>query len=301
MKIVVTGSLGNIGRPLTIALTAKGHEVTVISSNAERKQDIEALGAKAAIGTMEDADFLTAVFTGADIVYVMETLGNGPRAFFDHSVDVIEVITQVGRNYKQAIERSGVKKVIHLSSIGADKGPGLLRFHYNVENILRELPADVAVKFMRPVGFYYVLYQFIPMIKQQGGIFTNAGGDRKEPWVAPADIAAVIAGEMEMPFEGRTIRYIASDEVSPNELAQLLGNAIGKPDLQWVEITDEQMLQGLLAAGMNPQTAKGYVDMNVGRRDGSLYEDYFLHRPELGKNKLAAFANDFAAAYAKNQ
>jgi len=299
MKIVVTGSLGNISKPLAIELIEKGHQVTVMSSTPERKPAIEALGATAAIGTMEDADFLTQIFTGADIVYVMETLAG--NAFFDHSVDVIEATTQIGRNYKEAIERSGVKKVVHLSSIGADTGPGLLRFHYNVENILRELPADVSIKFMRPVGFYYVMFQFIPMIKQQGAIYSSDGGDRKTPWVSPLDIAAVIAEEMELSFEGRPIRYIASDEISPNDIARIFGDAIGKPDLQWIQISDEQMMDGLIAAGMTPQTADGYVAMNVGVRDGSLYNDFYKNKPILGKIKLTDFAKDFATAYAQNQ
>ncbi|MDJ1467322.1 NAD(P)H-binding protein [Xanthocytophaga flava] len=301
MKIVLTGSIGHIGKPLTTELVKKGHQVTVISSSPERQKAIEELGATAAIGTMEDADFLAKTFTGADIVYLMETLGTGSVAFFDQNLNIIDAITQIGYNYKQAIERAGVKKIVHLSSIGADKGAGLLRFHYNVENILRELPDDISIKCMRPVGFYYTIYPFISMIQKDGAIFANWGGDVKEPWVEPADIAAVIAEEMESPFEGRSIRYIASDEVSPNELAKILGNAIGKSDLQWIEISDEQMLQGLLAAGMSPETAKGYVEMNVGRRDGSLYEDYFKHRPELGKVKLTDFAKDFAVAFAKNQ
>jgi uncharacterized protein YbjT (DUF2867 family) len=227
MKIVVTGSLGNISKPLATQLIQKGHKVTVVSSTHERKATIEALGATAAIGTMEDADFLAQTFTGADVVYVMETLAG--NAFFDHSVDVIEATTQIGRNYKEAIERSGVKKIVHLSSIGADKGPGLLRFHYNVENILRELPSDVSIKFMRPVGFYYVMLQFIPMIKQQGAIFSSDGGDRKTPWVSPLDIAAVIAEEIELPFEGRPIRYIVSDEVSPNDLPGFLVKPLANP------------------------------------------------------------------------
>ena len=58
MKIIVTGSLGHVGKPLTEELVGKGHSVTVVSSKAERQKDIEALGAKAAIGTMENADFL---------------------------------------------------------------------------------------------------------------------------------------------------------------------------------------------------------------------------------------------------
>lgn len=62
MKIVVTGSLENVSKPLTKELVQKGHSVTVISSKAERQKDIEAIGAKAAIGTMEDGDFLSATF-----------------------------------------------------------------------------------------------------------------------------------------------------------------------------------------------------------------------------------------------
>lgn len=296
MKIVVTGSLGNISKPLTQELVRKGHSVTVVSSKDERRKEIEAIGAKAAVGTMEDAGFLAATFTGADIVYVMETLA--ADAFFDENVDAVAATTQIGRNYKQAVEQSGVKNVVHLSSIGAhtDKGNGLLIFHYNVEQILNELPADVSIKTMRPVGFYTYLLTFIESIKSSGAIFSNYGGDEKEPWVSPLDIAAVIAEEIEKPFDGREIRYIASDEVSPNEIAETLGEAVGKPDLKWQVISDEQFLGNLLAAGMNPQTAAGFTEMQTFRFNG-LYEDYYRHQPTLGKVKLKDFAKDFAAAY----
>jgi len=259
------------------------------------------LGAIAAIGTMEDADFLSATFKGADIVYVMET--HGASSFFDPNLDLMAVISKIGQNYKQAIQQSGVKRVVHLSSIGAhtDKGNGILAFHYNVENILKQLPDDVSIKFMRPVGFYYNMFAFIPTIKTQGAIVSNYGGDVKNPWVSPLDIAAVIAEEMEKPFDGREIRYIASDEVSPNEVAGILGEAIGKPDLKWLTIPDEQLLNGMVAAGMNSNIAKGLVEMNAGFHRGPLYEDYYLHRPAVfGKVKLTDFAKDFAAAFKQN-
>ena len=95
MNIVLTGSLGNIGKPLTQELLQQGHTVTVISSHAGRKEEIEALGAKAAIGTMLDADFLTATFRGADIVYLMETL-EAAGDMFDTSVDFIGTINKIG-------------------------------------------------------------------------------------------------------------------------------------------------------------------------------------------------------------
>ena len=297
MKIIVTGSLGHISKPLTKELVQKGHAVTVISSKPEKQKDIEALGAKAAIGTMEAPDFLSATFKGADVVYLMEAIGAG--SFFDQNFDIMAAHNKIANNYAQAIRQSGVQRVVHLSSIGAhtDKGNGILAFHYNVENILKQLPNDVAIKFMRPVGFYYNMLAFIPTIKAQGAIVQNYGGDEKEPWVSPLDIAAAIAEEIEKPFNSREVHYIASDEASPNEVAKILGRAIGKPDLEWSVIPDEQSLNGMLAAGFNPQIAKGLVEMNASRRGGVLYEDYYHNKPTLGKIKLKDFAKEFAAAF----
>lgn len=296
MKIIVTGSLGNISKPLAIELMQKGHEVTIISSNVERQHEIEAIGAKAAIGTMQDAAFLSATFKGADIVYCMET--HDRTAFFDPNHDLIEAITQIGKNYRQAIEQSGVKKVVHLSSIGAhtDKGNGILRFHYEVEKILNQLPADVSIKFMRPVGFFTNLLRSIPALKAKGKFISNYGGDKKEPWVSPKDIAATIAEEIELPFEGRFIRYIASEEVSPNEIAEALGKAIGT-DLEWSVVSDEDLLKDWLAIGMNKQIAEGFVALQASQGSGLLYEDYYKNKPTLGKVKLADFAIDFAKAF----
>lgn len=297
MKIVVTGSLGNISKPLTVELVDKGHSVTVITSKADRQKDIEAIGAKAAIGTLEDTDFITAAFSEADVVYLMEAMGY--TNFFDHNLDLLGAIDKTVDGYKLAIQNSGVKRVVHLSSVGAhtDKGNGILAFHYNAENILRQLPDDVSIKFMRPVAFYYNMFAFIRTIKTQDAIVANYGGDEKEPWVSPLDIAAAIAEEIERPFQGRSIRYIASDEVSPNEVAKILGGAIGKADLKWLVISDEQSENGMIASGMNPKIAKSLAEMNASRRGGVLYQDYFRHKPALGKIKLTEFARDFAAIY----
>jgi len=298
MNIVITGSIGNIGKPLTRELVGKGHAVTVISSKAERQADIEALGARAAVGTMQDADFLATTFNGADIVYLMETW-EGIGSIFDKDMDFIAAFNAIAHNYKKAVEQAGVKHIVHLSSIGAhtDKGKGSLLVHHNVENILRQLPADVAIKFMRPVGFYTNLFRYIPTLKKEGTLVQSWGGDKKEPWVSPLDIAAAIAEEMDKPFAGRTVRYIASEEVSPNEIAAIIGQAIGKPDLQWITIPGDQMLNGMLAAGVNEWIAQGYVAMQAAQADGSLYEDYYRNKPVLGNIKLKDFAKEFAAVY----
>jgi uncharacterized protein YbjT (DUF2867 family) len=295
MKFTLTGSLGHISKPLAENLIRQGHTVTVISSNPDKAPAIKALGAIPAVGSLEDPAFLTTIFNGADAVYLMVP----PGGMFDPNFDVHEYYDRLARNFVEAVRQSGVKRVVYLSSIGAhtDKGNGILAFHYAAEQILSQLPNDVAIALMRPVGFYYNLLSFIPGIKAQGTIVSNYGGDDKEPWVAPADIAAAIATTITQPFEGRTIQYIASEELSPNEVAAILGAAIGKPDLKWVAIPDDQLLNGMLGVGMNAIFAKGLVEMNASRRGGRLYEDYFRHRPKLGKIKMTEFSKDFAKAY----
>jgi len=324
MKIIVTGSLGNISKPLTKQLIQKGHSVTVISSKAERQKEIEAMGAKAAIGTMQDIDFLTKTFTGADIVYLMEA--GGPENMFNKSYNLNEATREIVKAYKKAVEVSGIKKVVHLSSIGAhtSKGLGLLELHHIAENILKQLPIDVSIKFMRPVGFFYNLLVNVEVIKtlskgilgaimairyygigdlfrgKRGVIVANYGGDIMNLLVSPNDIALVIADEMEKPFEGRSVRYIASEELTCNEVAKILGEAISKPYLKWAAISDKMLANTMLKRGMNEEMVKGIVEMGAAARSGKLYEDYYQHRPVLSQTKLKDYAKEFALAFNKN-
>ncbi|MBW7674191.1 NAD(P)H-binding protein [Chryseobacterium chendengshani] len=298
MNIVITGSLGNIGKPLTTLLINRGHQVTVISSQPERRSQIEDLGAVPAIGTMQDVEFLTETFKGADAVYLMEAW-EGIGSLFDHSIDFPAEFKKIAQNYVQAVQLSGVERIIHLSSIGAHsaKGTGSLLVHHHVENILRTLPENISIKFMRPVGFFSNLYRWLPMIKSKEAIIQSYGGDQKEPWVSPFDIALTIADEMEKPFNGKSVRYIASDEVSPNEIAEAVGKAIGIPDLKWQVISSEELLNQMLSAGINEWIAKGMVAMQHAQGNGSLYEDFYLNKPEFGHVKLEDFVKEFAEVY----
>lgn len=98
MKIILTGSLGHISQPLAQTLVGQGHAVTVISNSPDRQAAIEALGATAAIGSVNDADFLAATFAGADAVYVMVPPNMA-------APDVLAYYRGVGRSYAQAIGR----------------------------------------------------------------------------------------------------------------------------------------------------------------------------------------------------
>ena len=294
MKIIITGSLGHISKPLTKELLQKGHSVTVISSKPEKQKEIEEFGATAAIGTLEDVDFLTTSFTGADAVYTMIP----PDNFFDQSLELKTYYGRIATNYAKAIEKSGIKRVVHLSSIGAhlDKESGILLAHHNAESILDKL-SNIGITFMRPTAFYYNLNSFVSVIKNTGNIMSNYGAEDKIVWVSPIDIAAAIADELETSLVGRKVLYVASEELTCNEVATILGAAIGKPELKWLLISNEQMQNGLEKIGINPSIAAGLTEMNASMHNGKLFEDYYNNRPALGKVKLTEFAKEFATAF----
>ncbi len=96
----------------------------------------------------------------------------------------------------------------------------------------------------------------------------------------PPDIADVASEELlQLPFTGHTVRYIGSDERSTDEIAAVLGQAVGKPGLRWVVFPNEQALQGMLQAGLPEEIARNYVEMGDGLRTGLMSEDYWKHRP----------------------
>ncbi|MEO7046793.1 MAG: NAD-dependent dehydratase, partial [Ferruginibacter sp.] len=189
---------------------------------------------------------------------------------------------------------------------------------------LKQLPADVAITFMRPVGFYYNLLDFIDIIKGQGFlkgfvgkimalrfygltgllqgknglIISNYGAEDKMPWVSPKDIASAIAEELAMNTTGIKIRYVASDELTCNQVASIIGEAIGKPYLKWGTISDKQMMGGLKQFKVPFDIASDITEMNASMRSGGiLFNDYYKNKPALGKVKLKDFAKEFAVVY----
>jgi len=292
MKITVTGSLGNISKPLAEKLIRAGHQVTIISSNKDRVAEIEALGAKAAIGSVEDGAFLTGAFRGADVVYTM-----APPNF--KAANYRQYITGTGHHYAAAIQAAGVKRVVNLSSIGAHlpDGTGPVAGLHGVEQILNKLEG-VSILHLRPAFFYTNFYRNVDMIKTAGFLGANYGEDSTIVLVHTEDIADAAAEEIQRPFTGTGVRYVVSDERTGTEIASVIGAAIGKPGLKWVEFTDEQALNGMIQAGLLEDHAKNYVELNAAARSGILFEEYYSNKPlEPVKRKFEQFATEFASAY----
>ncbi|MBE7171502.1 MAG: NAD(P)H-binding protein [Williamsia sp.] len=291
MKIVLTGSLGHIGKPLAQQLVQEGHAVTVISSNPEKQGEIHALGAVAAIGKLDDTDFLAGTFRDADAVYCMI-----PPNFAQP--DQLAYYQDLGNRYAEAIRISGVKRVVDLSSYGAHlpEGTGLIRGSYKVEQTLNAVPG-ISLTHVRPTYFYYNLLSFTGMIRTAGFIGAVYGGEDRLTMVSPEDIAAAVAEELQITENTNPVRYVASDDRTCKEVASVLGSAIGMPHLKWLALPKEQVLQSLAASGLPGNIAGNLVELGEAIHSGKLREDYDRHTPLQGKVKLEEWAREFARVF----
>jgi uncharacterized protein YbjT (DUF2867 family) len=292
-KYIITGSIGNISKPIIDQLVKAGKEVTVITSTSERVKEIENLRAKALVGSVRDAAFVKDAFKGAEVIYTMI-----PPIWQTNNWRASQ--NEVAKNYADAIKSNDVKYVVNLSSIGAHAGEGVgpvdgLR---DFEKMLNAIPG-LNVKHLRPSYFFHNFINQIGLIKQAGFMGANYG-EEKIFLVHPRDIAAAANEELLNPtFSGNSIRYIFGDERSGKEVAEVLGKAIGK-DLKWVLFSDEQQKDGLLQAGLPETHASQYTQMGKAMREGVMQEDAGKNKPAMSPTKLEDFAKEFAAAFNSN-
>ena len=288
MKITVSGSLGNISKPLATQLIAAGHQVTIINNNPNKVKEIESLGAKAAIGSIADIDFLTEAFTGADAVYTMV-----PPNFA--ATNYRQYVGDSAKNYAEALKHAGVKHVVNLSSIGADidGGTGPISGVHDAEIALNTLEG-VAIKHVRAGFFYTNFYNNIQMINQ-GFLGSNYGAETRLLMTHPQDIANIVAEELQNTFTGKSVRYAVSDERTLSEVVKILGAALSKPELHWIEFTDEQAYEGMLQGGLPPEIARNFTEMGTAVRNGILWKDFDATGSAIeGKIKIEDFAKEFA-------
>lgn len=292
MKYIITGSLGNISKPLATQLIRAGHQVTVISSDANKKKEIESMGALAAIGNIHDEVFLNSAFSEADAVYTMIP----PNL---QSTDFLKYAADIATKYANAIQKAGIRRVVNLSSIGADlsAGTGPILGNREAEAILNRLEGFVLTH-VRACFFYTNFYGNMEMIRNMGILGSNYPGSSRVAFVHPEDIARMVAEELQNDKGSSGVRYISSDDRTAQEAATALGKAIGIAALPWVEFPDDQFKSAFLQAGFSEEMAFRFVEMGQSVRSGKIWEHYdAAGTGTTGKIKLEDFAKEFAARY----
>src|SRR6266536_1333823 len=244
---VVLGASGNTGHVVAKNLLAHGQKVRVVGRNAARLQPLAAESAEIFIGDVTDARALTKVFKGAESAYVMlppDPTSNDFRALQERANDAIV----------SAVRSAGVKNVVSLSSIGADQasGTGPVVGLYNLEQKLNQIDG---ANVLHPRAAYFrenTLPQ-VGAIRMTGNVVGPLRPDLKLGMIATRDIGAVAADALlRLEFRGKQTQELQGQrDLSYTELAAIIGKAIGKPSLGYVQAPNEQMKAAMAQMGMS--------------------------------------------------
>lgn len=291
---VITGASGNIGKKVANELLAKGEKIKVIGRSADKLKEFTSKGAEALIGDVTDPEFVKKAFAGATAVFCMIP----PSNFSD---DFRSIQRKVARNYMEVVKANGIKHVILLSSIGAHlrNGAGIVDGLGEMEELFLALK-EVNILNLRPTYFMENVFGQIGTIKQMGIAGSPIKADLKFPIVASKDIATVIAKRLiELQFTGNTIEYVLGPkDISYNEITEIVGKAIGKPDLKYVQFSNADAKNGMVMAGF---CSENVADLMTGLSDGINNGKVLnAHKRTSGNStptSFEEFANDFALIY----
>ena len=293
MHFAITGATGHIGRRLAEILLGKRHKVRVIGRSADGLMPLTAAGAEACVGSLEDGSFLARAFGGTDAVFAMIPPNPQAPAFREFQ-------NSVGASTAAAVKKAGVKRVVNLSSQGADlpEGTGPIVGLHDQEQRLNAMK-DADVVHLRPSFFMENLMMNMNLIHSQGINGTPMRGDLLFPAIATRDIAAAAADcLLGMQFPGKSVYDLLGErDLSMNEITRILGKAIGKPDLPYVQFPYDAAEKAMASSGLSQDLARLYIEMHRAFNEGRIMHNVRRTPDNTTPTSIEEFAKTFAAAY----
>ncbi|MFL9833655.1 NAD(P)H-binding protein [Chryseobacterium terrae] len=202
-QIVIIGATGTVGSKVAEILINEGHSVKLIARNPEKLETFKNNGAEIIRGNVNDVEILTESFKNADSAFLIlpdNVKTDNTRAYQ----------REITGNFIQAIEKSGNKHIVNMSSLGSHmhEGNGMMAGTGEQEVRLNQLEG-VNVVHIRSAYFMENFLRTIGLVKTKGINGTAADGDHAIPMVATQDGAKVISAHLvNLDFTGKSVHPV---------------------------------------------------------------------------------------------
>ncbi|WP_280444747.1 NAD(P)H-binding protein [Nocardia brasiliensis] len=254
---VVTGATGRTGRVVVEELLRADHAVRAIGRSHERLAPLEAVGAQAFVADPTDPTALADAFDGAAGVYVMIQPNYIPDSpdFLAHQRSIVDAMTA-------ALAGAGVRRVVTLSSWGADKSAGtgpVAGLHY-LERQIDTL--DAIVTHLRAGYFMENLLGQVETIRSAGVICAPFDPDVAMPFISTADIGMTAAHSLRTPTSASEILELHGErDLSMAEVTEVIGQIAARPQLRYVHQSIEEFAAAQRHAGVSPNVTGLMVEV----------------------------------------
>lgn len=289
--IVVTAATGNIGSKIVKDLAQKGHRVIAITRDVVKAAPLAAAGASIAQGQLDDVEFLAQTFVGADAVFALT-----PPEYTAENFRGRQNI--VGDAIARAIVKSGVRKVVNLSSLGAEhsKGVGPIKGLHDQEQRLNGIKG-LDVTHLRAAYFYENTFFGAHLVSGQGIFGTAVKPDVAFSHVATADIAlSAVSLLLADAAPGiKIVEAISEARTTMTEITSQLSQAVNKP-VQYIAFPYDATRDALVGSGLSADVADQFVELYDAMNRGLIHSNGFAPKTSE-KLPFRVFAEISKAAF----
>lgn len=259
-NIAVTAPTGHVGSRVVQLLVQAGARPTLLVRDPDRLDAQLRPHVDVRTADLTDQDAVLAATAGADALFWLDTT---PHV----TDDPIGDSAALGRTAAEAVRTNGITHTVFLSSIGAERrtGAGHIDGLAAIEQSLDDTGAHVL--HLRCGYFFTNLLLDLDALRT-GTLTTTMPPDQPMPWVDPRDIGEVAAARLlARDWTGRQVQAVHGPaDLSCTDVAGILTAATGRP-ITVAQAGDDELRQGLLAAGLPEAAADGIVGMTAGTRD----------------------------------
>ncbi len=260
--IVITTPTGAIGHRVLENILESGERIRVIVRDPSKlpaniRERVEVIE-----GSHGDADVVNKAFSGADSVFWVI-----PPNF--QAISLEQAFVDFSRPAADAFKKHGVKRVVIVSALGRGwpRHTGLISASLAMDDLIES--TGVSCRVLTMPGFMDNTLRQVQPIKTEGTFFGPIDPDRKDPYCATRDIAAVAAkwlldsswtGQQDVPVLG-------PEDLSCNDMARILSDVLGK-SVRYQQIPFDALKAQLTGQGASDAMAQGMIDMMVAKNEG---------------------------------
>ncbi len=230
-NILVLGGTGFVGHHVCEALSRQGHRITVPTRHLPARSVEIIPGLEVVVADVHDPDPLQNLIRGQDAVVNLVAILHGDEAAYD------QVHVQLVRKIAKACKAEGVKRLIHISALGAgEHAPSRYqRSKARGEAVLMAAAqtSDLALTVIRPsvifgeddhfINLFAKLQKILPVLP-----LASAHTRFQPVWVQ--DVANAIVACVEDPATaGQVYELAGPDILTLQQLVQFAGRWVGHP------------------------------------------------------------------------
>jgi uncharacterized protein YbjT (DUF2867 family) len=278
---IILGATGHVGSAVAESLLQEDKEIIVITRNADKASSWEKRGAKVELVDIHDSQKFRRVLQKGKRLFLL----NPPAP---PNTDTVQEELQTVSSILQALENSGIEKVVAESTYGAQPGRGIgdLGVLYDMEQGLKKMniPATIirAAYYMSNWDFSY------DSAVKESKLYTFFPPDLSLPMVAPGDIGKIAARFLTEPITQTAIQYVEGPEIrSSADVANAFGNALGKT-IEPIQIPPEQWVPAMKEMGFSQIAAESFAAMTKMVVDGPEIPD----SPLRGATTIQQYISD---------